>query len=71
MPKKPPPCDVRIYYQGAVIALEACSEAGKAWMEQAIETDGRRAVQLSLVHLDQVLSSAQRARLKLSTPWGD
>jgi hypothetical protein len=69
-PKPAAPCDLRLFYQGAVIAIEPHSLAGRAWMEATVaDCEGLPAVRLPLDMVDEVLRLAVKAKLKLDVPW--
>jgi hypothetical protein len=61
--------DVRLYYQGSVFLLTPLSPAGQEWLANTIPDQPPGPVRVPLRYLDQVLSIAQRARLRLDVPW--
>jgi hypothetical protein len=70
MPKKPAqPCDLRIAYAGNVFLLAPLSRRGREWLAEAVECDGAGPVEVSLQHLDAVVSEARRGAVVLDTPW--
>jgi hypothetical protein len=69
MPKPAQSADVQIFYQGAVFAIDPRTAAGQEWLANTVPDQPPGAVRVPLRYLDQVLSSAHRACIRLDVPW--